>query len=68
MATWFTTERYYIQNNNDNAKSSTSKVAAKIKIKESKDNLNALERKMELLESAEMVELLKEAQKIQKCF
>lgn len=68
MATWFTTERYYIQNNNDNAKSSTSKVAAKIKIKESKDNLNALERKMELRESAEMVELLKEAQKIQKCF
>ena len=49
-------------------KSSTSKVAAKIKIKESKDNLNALERKMELRESAEMVELLKEAQKIQKCF
>ena len=68
MATWFTTERYYIQNNNDNAKSSTSKVAAKIKIKESKDNLNAFERKMELRESAEMVELLKEAQKIQKCF
>ena len=68
MATWFITERYYIQNNNDNAKSSTSKVAAKIKIKESKDNLNALERKMELRESEEMVELLKEAQKIQKCF
>ena len=67
MATRFAAERYCVQSNNGNVKSPTSKAFAKIKIKcFGKNHISVLEGKMELWESGEQVELLKEAETIQK--
>lgn len=64
MPARFATERYSIQSNNGNPKSTTAKTSTKSK---SKDHLSALERRVEHWESVEPGESLKEDETIQKC-